>query len=487
MQVEQTQTRAAMNSSKPPLVLDLDGTLLRTDTLIESALLLVRRQPLMLFLLLRWALAGPLTLKARLAERVQLDMAALPWREDLLAWVGEQRAQGRRVLLATAAHRSIADAAAAHAGPFEQVLATEGSVNLKSEAKLAAIRAAVGPDFVYAGDSSADLPVWRAGSAAVLAGVKPGLRAQLGSQVPIEAEFGQTSAGLMVWLRAIRMHQWAKNLLIFVPLFTAFAYAAPGKLWAAFLVFVAFSLAASGTYLMNDLWDLSNDRRHPRKKLRALASGQIATLHGVAAAAVLLAAGMAVALWVGWPSAAMLAAYVVVTTAYSWVLKTYVLIDVVVLAVLYSHRVLAGSVATDIPVSPWLLAFSIFTFMSLALVKRCGELVALQQAGRESAVGRDYRVGDLVVLWPFGAAASVCATVVFGLYAAAPETAARFAHPRVLWLMAVALIYWFGRLWIKTARGEMHDDPLVFALRDRGSRVTMALMGVVFVAAYGRF
>ena len=194
---------------------------------------------------------------------------------------------------------------------------------------------------------------------------------------------------------------------------------------------------------------------------------------------------MAVAALVSWPTVAVLAGYIGLTTAYSWVLKSYVLIDVLMLALLYTYRVLAGAVATAIDVSPWLLAFSIFTFFSLALVKRCAELVALQQAGRDTASGRDYRVGDLVVLWPFGAAASISAIVVFGLYTSATETAARFAHPQLLWLVAMGLMYWFARLWIKTARGEMHDDPIVFALRDGGSRVTVLAMMLTAVAAYG--
>lgn len=468
-----------------PLVLDLDGTLLRTDTLVESVLVLLKRNPLHIFQVLLWALAGPLTLKNRLAERVSLNVALLPWRQDLLEWVRGQRATGREVVLATAAHRTIADAVAAHLGLFDQVLATDGTVNLKSEQKLEAIRAAVGPSFVYAGDNRADLPIWRAGSAAIVVGAPVALRAQAAALAPIEAEFGQPEGRLRTWLHALRVHQWVKNLLIFVPLFTAFAFTQPGKVLAAVVLFVAFSLAASGTYLMNDLWDLESDRQHPRKRERAFASGRLPALQGLAATAALLLLGLALALSVNLQTAAMLVGYVVLTTAYSWVLKSYVLIDVLTLALLYTYRVLAGGVAAGIEVSQWLLAFSVFTFFSLALVKRCGELVSLQQAGRDAARGRDYRVSDLVVLWPFGAAASICATVVFGLYVATPETAARFTHPRVLWLVAVLLIYWFGRLWIKTSRGEMHDDPIVFALRDRGSRITVLAMGLVFALAFG--
>ena len=464
-------------------MVDLDGTLTHTDTLFESVLVLLKRNPATVVQVMFWALAGALTLKNRVAARVQLNVAVLPWRHDLLLWLQQQKAAGRRIVLATAAHRSIADAAAAHLQLFDQVLATDDQTNLKGRAKLAAIRQAVGPSFVYAGDSQADLPIWQASQAVVLAGVRPGLAEQVRAARPVEAEFKGSAAGFRVWLKALRVHQWVKNLLILVPLFTAFALNQPDRVLAAALAFVAFSLAASGTYVMNDLWDLESDRQHPRKRLRAFASGQLSVLAGVGVAALLLLVALGVALLVSWQTAAVVAGYVVLTTCYSWVLKSYVLIDVLVLAMLYTYRVLAGGVATDITVSPWLLAFSVFTFFSLALVKRCAELMSLQESGRETAQGRDYRVGDLVVLWPVGVAASLSAIVVFGLYVSNPEIAARFAQPLWLWLVAMGLMYWFSRLWIKTARGEMHDDPIVFALRDRGSRIAVLAMAVVFLAA----
>ena len=467
-----------------PLIVDLDGTLTPTDTLIESILALLKANPLNIFRVCCWALAGPIVLKNKVAALVRLNVASLPWRQDLVAWIVQQRAAGRRVVLATAAHRSIADAVADHLKLFDHVLATDERTNLKGLNKLAAIREAVGPAFAYAGDSSADLPIWRASAAAVVVGASSSVQAQVLAAVPVEAEFARSGSRMRIWLHALRVHQWVKNLLLFVPLFTAFAFDEGDKVMAAALIFFGFSLAASATYLMNDLWDLESDRQHPRKRERAFASGRIPVMQGLAAAALLLLAGHALALLVSWPAAAVLAGYVVLTTTYSWALKSYVLIDVLTLALLYTYRVLAGAIATDIAVSTWLLAFSIFTFFSLALVKRCAELVSLQHSGRGAASGRDYRVSDLVVMWPFGTSASICAIVVFGLYVSTPETAARFAHPHILWLVAVCLIYWFGRLWIKTARGEMHDDPIVFALRDRGSRLTVLAMLLVSIAAY---
>ncbi len=279
------------------------------------------------------------------------------------------------------------------------------------------------------------------------------------------------------------MHQWVKNLLLFVPLLTAFSFQ-PGHLATMVLAFLCFSLAASGTYIANDLWDLGNDRKHPRKRLRPFAGGVLPIVSGVGAALLLLAAGFALALLVNPAFAAMLLAYVALTTAYSWFLKERVLVDVLVLALLYTMRIVTGSVAIGIHTSSWLLAFSLFLFLSLALVKRCSELQLLQARGQASAHGRDYRVVDLAVLWPMGLASALCAVVVLGLFINAPETRARYASPDLLWGLVALTIYWLGRLWIKTARGEMDDDPVLYALQDRGSRMVVAAMVGVALCAY---
>jgi len=467
------------------LVVDLDGTLTPTDTLVESALILLRRNPLLNGLrLLFWLLSGRSGFKQKIAEQLQFSAQHLPLREDLLAWLTTERSQGRRIVLATAAHQSIADSMAQRLGLFDQVLASSAALNLKGSAKLAAIRQHHGDHFVYAGDSAADLPIWRAAKAAVLVDVSPRVARRLGSQVPIEREFRYAAPSWRLWMRALRVHQWVKNLLLFVPLFTAFSFGEGQKLMTAFAGFIAFSMAASGTYLMNDLWDLDSDRQHPRKKGRALAAAQIPLLHGGLAAALLMLAALGLAWVTAPPFAAMLLGYIVLTTAYSWSLKHYVLIDVLMLALLYTYRVLAGSVATDITVTPWLLAFSVFTFLSLALVKRCAELVSLQKSGKQGASGRDYQIGDLVVLWPLGIGASLCSVLVFGLYIGTPGAESHYGNAEVLWLVGVGLLYWFARLWIKTARGEMHDDPIVFALRDFGSRISILAIVALTVTAH---
>jgi 4-hydroxybenzoate polyprenyltransferase len=467
-----------------PLVIDLDGTLTPADTLVESVICLLKKNPLNLINLILWLLGGRAAFKQRVAENAGFSPAHLPWRPDLLEWLAEERSSGRRIVLATAAHSSIAEAVSHHIGIFDSTLASDAGCNLKGLVKLAAIRQHIGEIFVYAGDSHADLPIWRAAKAAVLVGTSPSVSRILRETVVIEKEFTYPVTSWRVWLRALRMHQWVKNLLLCVPLFTAFAFDDGSKVLAAVLGFFAFSLAASGTYILNDLWDLDSDRQHPRKKNRPFASAQIPLIYGVAMACILLVLALILALSASLAFTGMLVGYLLLTTSYSWALKRYVLIDVLMLAILYTFRVLAGSVVTEISVTPWLLAFSIFTFFSLALVKRCAELVLLQASGKHGTHGRDYRVGDLVVLWPLGIGASLCSTVVFGLYIGSPGIESRYRNTEVLWLVGIGLIYWIARLWIKTARGEMHDDPIVFAIKDFGSRVTLLTMIALTIFAH---
>jgi 4-hydroxybenzoate polyprenyltransferase/phosphoserine phosphatase len=469
----------------PPLVVDLDGTLTPTDTLAEAVVRMLRARPWLVLHLLVWLLAGRAGFKARVAALHRLNVASLPWRQDFLDWLRMQRDQGRPLVLATAAHRTVADDVAAHLGLFTQVLASDVSHNLKGSNKLAAITSEVGPRFSYAGDSSADLPIWQAAESAVLVGASPVVARRAAAMTGIEMQFERPPAGLRVWLRAARMHQWVKNLLIFVPLFTSFQFMDPQALWKAVLAFVALSLAASGTYILNDLWDLDSDRQHARKRLRPFASGAIPIARGVFAALLLMTVAVAVGAALSAAMAGAVVLYIVLTTLYSLMLKHYVIIDVLMLALLYTLRLLVGSVATGIVVTPWLLAFSVFLFFSLALVKRCAELVALGRAGASGAKGRDYQVSDLAVLWPLGVGAGLCAVVVFGLYIGSSDAQSQYRNAAGLWLAGVGLIYWVARLWVKTARGEMHDDPIVFALRDFGSRVTiLTMLGLVLAAHF---
>ncbi|VBB14141.1 UbiA family prenyltransferase [Burkholderia stabilis] len=471
-------------TQKLPLVVDLDGTLTPSDTLMESVIRVVRHKPSNLLRLPFWLAGGRASFKARVAEHADFRAETLPYREPLVDYLVHERRSGRKIMLATAAHRSIAERVNAHLGLFDLVIATRDETNLKGETKLVGIREQVGNDFVYAGDSKADLPVWAGAKGAILAGVAPGIAADVRSRIPVEREFSNPRANITTWCKALRVHQWLKNLLLFVPLLTAFAFFDTDKVATLALAFLAMSLGASATYIANDLWDLDNDRRHPRKRNRAFASGTLSIAKGLRCAVLLLVLAFALAFAVSPAFAGMFALYLVLTTAYSWRLKSIVLLDVLVLSLLYTYRIVAGAVAAEITVSRWLLAFSVFAFLSLALVKRCSELVLLRQSDKRASVGRDYRVGDLEVLWPFGIGASLAAVVVFGLFINAPETAARYAIPHLLWFVQIGLIYLFGRLWITTVRGAMHDDPIVHILENRGSFSMLCVMVAIVLAAH---
>lgn len=468
-----------------PLVVDLDGTLTPTDTLVESVLTLLKKNPAHIFLLFCWLFTGRAEFKRRVAEMSTFSTTNIPWREDFLAWLRSQHQNGRTLILATAAHHTIAQGAARQLGLFSQVISTNDGDNLKGAAKLQEIQRQVGSCFSYAGDSSADLPIWRAAETAVLVGASHAVSREVHEQGKVEIEFRNKKAGLGVWMRALRVHQWLKNLLLFVPLVAAFAFNDVARIAAALLAFASFSFAASATYIFNDLWDLDSDRKHSRKRHRPFASAQVPILRGVAVAGILLLSAVVLGCLVSYAFVGMVVGYIALTTLYSWTLKHYVLIDVLMLAVLYTFRVLAGSVATEIPITQWLLAFSVFMFFGLALIKRCAELKSLQMANKNNTEGRDYRVQDLAVLWPLGIAASLCSVVVFGLYIGAPKTTSAYVNADLLWLVGIGLLYWNARLWIKTGRGEMHDDPIVFAASDFGSQITLlTILGVTLVARF---
>lgn len=467
-----------------PIVVDLDGTLTPTDTLVELVVKIVKKSPLYLLRLPFWLLKGRAGFKEAVAEHATITASRLPYRESLVKYLRDEKEKGRRIILATAAHKSIAESVMNHLGIFDELLATEGGQNLKGKAKLDAIRQRYGNEFVYAGDSQADIPIWKAAKAAVLVGVTPQIAETVRSSVPIEREFSKDNGGLATWMSALRVHQWIKNVLLFVPLLTTFSFMEMSKLLTMTVAFLSFSFAASATYVVNDLWDLDSDRAHPRKRSRPFASARLAIGHGLVVAGFALVLAMALAMSVSKDFFLMLLLYLVLTSSYSWVLKQQVLIDVLMLSILYTLRILAGSVALGLITSTWLLAFSAFVFLSLALVKRCAELVTLGQKGVVHTRGRDYRVSDLAVLWPLGVGAALSSVVVFGLFISAPETQARYATPSLLWLAAIGLVYWLARLWIKTSRGEMHDDPLVYAIKDRGSRITVLAIVLTALAAH---
>jgi 4-hydroxybenzoate polyprenyltransferase/phosphoserine phosphatase len=466
----------------PPVCVDLDGTLISTDLLYESVCLLIRQQPASLLKLPFWLARGRAHLKARLAERVVPEPETLPYVEEVVAYVKRARESGRRTALVTAAHERHAHAVAHHLGVFDRVIASDGRSNLKGKRKVEAIRREFGETpFDYVGDSRADLSVWREARRALLVRPSAGLVGEVrraGKQPHI---LQAPVASIKSYLRMLRPHQWTKNLLLFVPLFTAHLWADPRAVLSIALALAIFCLTASAVYIVNDLLDLAADRRHRSKRARPLAAGQVPIPHAAAIAGGLLAAAAAGAILLPPAFAACLGLYLLLTTGYSLHLKKMVMVDVICLAGLYTLRIIAGGAASGVTISPWLLAFSMFFFLSLAFVKRYSELIVKAGLSASSPIeGRGYTPVDLELIQSVGPTMGGLSVLVMCLYINSPDVLKLYRHPQILWLICPILLYWILRVWLLARRQLLHDDPIVFALRDRVSYVAgAAVMGLV--------
>jgi 4-hydroxybenzoate polyprenyltransferase/phosphoserine phosphatase len=476
-----TDSDSELAADAPVLCVDLDGTLVRTDTLHEQILILLKTSPLGFMAAWFKLFHGIAEFKRAMSLRVTLRPDLLPYREELVAYLRGQAKRGRHILLVTAADRSVADGVARHLGFFEAVLASEGSTNLKSNAKVARIREYTKSEpFEYAGNSSADIPVWEAASAAILINPTRSIRravTRLG--VSITKEFhGGGSFGDVV--RAMRPHQWSKNLLIFAPVFLSHTIFRLPKLLLAGEAFLSFSVAASAIYIVNDLLDLDADRQHPRKRYRPFAAASLSVMQGIVLAAVLFSISAALSLTLPLLARLVVALYVVTSMSYTTYLKKMLFLDVITLAGLYTLRMLAGGVATSVVISPWTLAFSIFMFTSLAICKRLSELRAGGVPDDHRLPGRAYTPVDLSSLTSLASSSGYVAVLILALYLNSPEVAVLYRHPQVMWLLLPILTYWISRAIMIANRGEMHDDPIVFAFGDGASRVVgLAALGVV--------
>jgi len=477
-----------------PLCVDLDGTLVKSDTLVDSVLAMARQHPRELLKIPGWIAQGKASFKQHVTSTVELDVEHLPYNHVLLDWLRQQAGAGREIYLATAADRVLAERVAAYLGIFRGVLASDGATNLAGGNKLEAFRARFGEGFCYIGNAKPDAELLAACESPMVANPDRALRAALRRAGTVAvARFDDRTPAIKSWLRAVRLHQWAKNTLIFVPLLLAHAWKI-GTVAAAGIAFLSFGLCASATYIINDLLDIEADRRHPRKRKRPFAAGDLSAITGVAAVVVLMAAavGLAVALprlvadmsggvWLEHPYKFLewLGIYTVTTLAYSLYLKRQLLLDVFVLSGLYTVRILAGSAATGVAVSEWLAGFSVFFFLSLAYVKRFSELEGLRERGGVSSNGRGYFVSDLEQLRALGTSAAAAAVVVMTLYLNNPENKALYHHLGRLWLVVPVLLLWLSQVWMLASRGEMHDDPVVFAITDKRSLLLGVLMAVV--------
>jgi len=469
-----------------PLCVDLDGTLIKTDLLWESMVQLLKRHPLYLFVLPFWWLKGRAFLKFQIGARVKLDVMALPYHQPLIDFLREEHRRGRPLFLATASDRKLAQPVADHVGLFADVLASNGEHNLRGTRKLQAMEQRFGArGFDYAGNSSVDYPVWEGSRQAIVVNAREIVTDQARRLAKVSHVFNEPKMPVQSIIKTLRPHQWVKNLIIFVPLLTSHQLDNMTLLGDAILAFIAFSLCASSVYVLNDLFDLEADRHHPTKKLRPFAAGDLALPTGFVLALLLLAAAGGVAWLLPKTFALVLALYFVLATSYSWRLKQLVLLDVFFLAGLYTMRLIAGHEAAGIKYSFWLLAFSMFIFLSLALVKRYLELLGLRHENAQVAKGRGYTAKDLEMVATLGTASGYLSALVLALYVNSSEVRVLYEYRELLLLVCPLLLYWISRVWLMAHRGQMHDDPIVFALKDRTSYAIGILTLIVLWLATG--
>jgi 4-hydroxybenzoate polyprenyltransferase/phosphoserine phosphatase len=447
----------------------------------------LRSHPLQTLQIPLWLAQGKAFLKQRLANLTEFDATALPYNHDLLVWLKEQRALGRRLILCTASDRLMADAVASHLGIFDEVMASDGVNNLSALHKAAALKERFGHQgFDYAGNSADDLPVWSEARHAIVVNAPTSVQRLARERGEVEKEFPSLSSHAGVSPLVLRMHQWLKNLLLFIAPLAAHQAPSADLSSMLLLAFFSFSLCASAVYIANDLFDLDSDRHHPRKRLRPFASGRVSVAKGVVLFPLLLLNAFLFAIPIGSAFVGWLLFYFLLTCAYSWGLKRVVLIDCLVLAMLYTVRIIAGAAAAGISLSFWLLAFSVFLFLSLAFVKRYAELKTHADVGRDHAHGRGYWTSDAPLVQSLGITSGYAAVVVLALYLNSDAVVKLYQQPVVMWSAVPVMLFWISWMWMKAHRGEMHDDPLLFAVRDKASLLSgCAFALVLFIATRG--
>ena len=466
------------------VAVDLDGTLTLTDTLHESVLTLVRNKPHFLLLLPFWLFQGIAHLKQKVAEHSDLDVTTLPYNQPLIDWLKDEKLRGKKIVLSTAANEKIAKAVVRNFNLFDEFIASDFGTNLKSARKREVLQKRYGvKGYDYAGNSNDDLEVWAGASSAIVVNASESVVSKASEFTSVSQIFLSERAGFAIWIKALRIHQWLKNLLLFVPLLAAHQISNAQSLGLLVIAFLSFSLCASSVYITNDLLDLESDRSHPRKRFRPFAAARLSILHGVIAAPLLIAASFLLGTVVGEDFLLVLLAYLFLTVTYSFSLKHLVLVDCLTLATLYTMRIIAGAAAVSVSLSFWLLAFSIFIFLSLALVKRYAELLVQSREGKNSAHGRGYFVSDAPLIQVLGISSGYISTLVIALYLRSENVMSLYAQPLAIWLLIPILLFWVSWVWLKSSRGQMHDDPIVFAATDKASLIVAAITATVLIYA----
>jgi 4-hydroxybenzoate polyprenyltransferase/phosphoserine phosphatase len=469
----------------PVLCVDLDGTLIRGNVLWECVLALLKTRPILLVMLPFWMLSGRPSFKRQLATRIQLDPAHLSYRQEVLDLIRQEKALGRRIVLATAADCKIADTVSSYLGLFDEVHASDGQLNLKGANKAAYLAQHFAhTGFDYVGDSAADIEVWRVARAAYVVGTEA--RAEQAAAVTtLKGTILEPRASLgtsfRAWFNALRGYHWAKNLLLFLPLALSHNLAVEPIL-RTLVGFALYGFCASGLYILNDLLDLHSDREHPWKKERPFAAGQISIPGGLLASLLLLSSALGLGFLLDIPFGLALLGYAILTMLYSLYLKKLALLDVFILSSFYSFRIVAGALISNTPLSQWFLTFSMFFFLSLAMAKRYSELLHAGDLVKTGNSGRGYYTGDRELLLSLGVGSSFSSVVIFSLYVHSQDVLLLYSSPECLFLLCPIVLYWLSRTWLQAHRGELKEDPVILAIRDPVS-YGVGLASAVVIAA----
>jgi 4-hydroxybenzoate polyprenyltransferase len=467
--------------NKVPLVVDLDGTLILSDMLHESALSLLKIRPIDVFKIPFWLVRGKAALKKQLAESFTFDAAQLPYNVRLLEWLIDQKSNGVSLVLCTASDIRIAESVSSHLGIFDEVFASDGAINLVGPAKTKSLidRYGLG-GFDYAGNSNADLVVWQSSRNAIIVNASLKLENRARKTANVTEVFATCSSPVKTTLRVIRAHQWLKNLLLFAPLFAAHEAHILQSWWVLAIAFLSFSFCASAVYIANDLFDLDSDRQHPRKRERPFASGRTSALVGVGLVPFLLLTSAILAQQIGQSYSIWLLVYFTITCAYTWGLKRIVIVDCLTLGMLYTVRIVAGAAVIDKQLSFWLLAFSVFLFVSLAYVKRYAELNVQNFNGSKKSHGRGYLTSDAPLVQSLGISSGYASVLVLALYLNSESILTLYRRPEIMWAGVPIVLFWVNWMWLQAHRGQMHDDPILFAVKDKASLTA----GVCFAIAF---
>jgi 4-hydroxybenzoate polyprenyltransferase/phosphoserine phosphatase len=467
-------------TSEVPLCIDLDGTFIRSDLLHEGLLRLLRHRPILVFRLPGWIAEGRSKLKSHLAHSLPETATPPPVNTELEAFLLEEKSKGRKILLVTASHEA-ALGPVRDLFPFDEIIATTDQINLKGERKAAHLVERFGEKgFDYAGDSTADEAVWRHARKAIVVSYSKSRLERLSQNYDVARTFHLIQPDWKEWLKALRVHQWAKNLLIALPFLAGHHFHTISQISGLFAAFLTMSLCASGTYLWNDLLDLEYDRAHPRKRLRLAPSGRASLPRVALASIVLVGGGLLGAFFLDGNFGFLLVGYIIATLFYSLYFKRVALADIFILAFLYLSRVVGGIIISEAVISFWLFAFTFLLFLSLAAAKRHVELQLTSDRGDDTLHGRGYQTADIPAVSGIGIATGVASCIVLGLYSNSTQVSSLYQRPEWLWGICVVALYWISRIWFFTHRSLMHDDPLVFALKDRGTWL-LALVGLACV------